>query len=169
MVNPIPEQIDPFELARHGKSVTGEFMVADMDRLVASLDDSTGSVTFNLDFRKKEDGMVATGKIRTEVKMICQRCLNQIPVLVQGEVYLEFVVGAETEGHLESEGYETVSVINGSLVLQDLVEDEVLLALPFSPMHNVGECPADTIVEKLQEQGRPNPFAVLSSLKNKQE
>lgn len=169
MVNQVPEHIDPFKLSRQGKSFSGDFNVSDMPRLTASLVDDSGIVSYRLDFSRIDQATIATGQFCTEVKMECQRCLNQVVVPVQGEVHLEFVVGEETEGQLEDQGFETVTVEDESFSVIALIEDEVLLSLPFSPLHEKGECPGSTIVEKLQETSRPNPFAVLAKLKNDQE
>ena len=176
MVNNFPERIDPYKFARIGESLSGEIAVARMNRLGTSLDNDSGNVEFDLTFGRKERARVATGKFKAEVKMICQRCLNQVNVPVRGEVQLEFVVveeGEEPLARLEDQGYDTVLVINDSLSLVELIEDEVLLALPFSPLHEEGVCPDNAIVEKLQvtneDPDRPNPFAVLAKLKKDQE
>ena len=47
-----------------------------------------------------------------------------------------------------------------------LVEDELILALPFAPMHEV--CPgggADAATDDAPDTGRPSPFAALARLK----
>jgi len=173
MVNHFPELIDPFKFARQGENLHGKIPVARMKRLSDSLDNASGDVEFDLTFDMKDRARIATGKFRTEVKMICQRCLNQVNVTLQGEVHLEFVVGEETVGNFEDQGYETVVVDGDSLSLLKLIEDEILLALPFSPLHEKDECSGSTIVEKLQvtnqKPGKPNPFAVLAQLKKDQE
>ncbi len=176
MVNHFPELIDPYKFARLGEHLIGKYEVARMKRLVTSLDNDSGNVEFDLIFDRKERARIATGGFKTEVKMICQRCLNQVNVAVQGEVQLEFVVveeGGESLARLEDQGYDTVLVENDSLSLAELIEDEVLLALPFSPLHEIDECPDNAIVEKLQitdnQPARPNPFAELAKLKKDQE
>jgi uncharacterized protein len=144
-----------------------------MKRLNDSLDNDDGDIEFELTFDRKEQSGVATGSFSTNVKMICQRCLGQVKLQLEGTVHLEFVEGEEAKGHFEDQGFETVFVENDSLSLLELIEDEVILALPFSPLHDKGECPGSTIVEKLQviNQGpeKPNPFAVLAKLKKDQE
>ncbi len=176
MANNFPERIDPYKFARLGESLSGEVAVARMKRLAASLDNDSGNVEFDLTFGRKDRARVATGNFKAEVKMICQRCLNQVNVPIGGEVQLEFVVveeGEEPIARLEDLGYDTVLVENDSLSLVELIEDEVILVLPFAPLHEKGECSDNAIVEKLQvtnkESDRPNPFAVLAQLKKDQE
>ena len=57
-----------------------------------------------------------------------------------------------------------------AVALSALVEDELLLAMPMVPMHELNQCPARDYVaggagfsEKTQKKGetRPNPFSVL--------
>ncbi len=173
MVKHFPELIDPFKFARQAEKLHGKFPVAQMKRLSDSLDSDGGDVEFELTFDRKERARVATGSFRTDVKMVCQRCLDQVNVAIRGTIHLEFVEGEEAEGRFEDQGYETVIVKDNSLSLLELIEDEVILALPFSPLHEKGECPGSTIVEKLQvtnqNPDKPNPFAVLAKLKKDQE
>ena len=176
MVNNFPERIDPYKFARLGENLSGGIVVAQMKRLAASLDNDNGNVEFDLTFGRKDRARVATGSFKAEVKMVCQRCLNQVNVPIGGDVQLEFVVveeGEEPLSRLEDLGFDTVLVENDSLSLVELIEDEVILVLPFSPFHEKGKCSDNAIVEKLQvmneNPGRPNPFAVLAKLKKDQE
>lgn len=170
MANQIPEHIDPLKFARTGEKLAGEINVEQMNRLTDSLSDDSGVVTFKLDFDRKNRARVAIGDFETEVSMICQRCLNPVKISVQDEIQIEFVIGEDAEGRLEDQGYEMVLVIDDELIpLQNLIEDEVILALPFSPSHKMGNCPDNVIIEKLQATEKPNPFAILAKLKNDQE
>jgi uncharacterized metal-binding protein YceD (DUF177 family) len=45
-----------------------------------------------------------------------------------------------------------------------MIEEEILLNLPFAPMHPPGEC--QPAVEHFGSE-KQNPFAILASLKNK--
>ncbi|ETJ31722.1 conserved protein, DUF177 family [Escherichia coli] len=52
-----------------------------------------------------------------------------------------------------------------------MVEDEIILALPVVPVHDSEHCEvseADMVFGELPEEAqKPNPFAVLASLKRK--
>jgi uncharacterized protein len=62
---------------------------------------------------------------------------------------------------------------NEQLMIANVIEDEIILALPSIPRHESGECTVAEDVEKPQhdaEEGvekAPNPFAVLAKLKAK--
>ena len=48
--------------------------------------------------------------------------------------------------------------------LLTLIEDEILLALPMAPAHEIDQCPATETIEKNSINKR-NPFAELKDLK----
>ncbi|MFK8066712.1 MAG: DUF177 domain-containing protein [Gammaproteobacteria bacterium] len=169
MANQFPEQFDPIKFAKTGENLSGQISVAQLHRLTLSLYDDNGIVKFDLKFEQKNRSRVAIGKFETEVNMICQRCLNPVKVPIQDNIQLEFVIGEDVEGHLEDQGYEVVTLVEEMLALAELIEDEVMLALPFSPLHDEGKCSDNAIIEKLQKTEKPNPFAVLAKLKNDQE
>ena len=59
----------------------------------------------------------------------------------------------------------------GEIDLLGAVEDELILALPLVPMHSSEHCEvseADMVFGELPDEAqKPNPFAVLASLKRK--
>jgi uncharacterized protein len=61
---------------------------------------------------------------------------------------------------LEDDGTDAIEASRELAVLA-LVEDEVLLALPVAPRHEVCALPA-----AVETQSRPSPFAVLAKLKD---
>jgi len=54
-----------------------------------------------------------------------------------------------------------------SVSLHDLIEDEVLLAMPISPMHETDECTAAELLESINSKNTNNPFSILQTLVNK--
>ena len=57
-------------------------------------------------------------------------------------------------------------VAGKAVSLNELVEDELLLAMPMIPMHELSECPARVSL-RAQQHSRASPFAVLDKLKDK--
>jgi uncharacterized protein len=87
-------------------------------------------------------GCVLHVEIRGELDLICQRCLGQMShdVAIERDVYL-----AKDEAELErrdadSETSGDVILLAPKMSLVELVEDEVLLGLPLTPMHAPGVC-----------------------------
>ena len=95
----------------------------------------------------------------------CQRCLGTLQFEVKADVSIGFVEGLDEAEQLP-EDLDPQMVKEGRVALRDLIEDELLLALPQVAMHPIGECmvptgePGDKPVAKKQ-----SPFAVLAQLK----
>ena len=101
----------------------------------------------------------------------CQRCLGPVDVPVSFEREFRFVASEEVAAVEDEESDEDVLVLSRDFNLLELVEDELLMALPVVPKHEV--CPGavklqvadQNFVEEAAE--KPNPFAVLGQLNKK--
>lgn len=107
---------------------------------------------------------------RAPVWLTCQRCLQPFTVPLDIDQRLRFVRSEAQAEALDAEIEEDVLALSKSLDLRELVEDELLLALPIVPRHGVcpqplpvplGEAPAPDDVPE-----RENPFAALQRLKS---
>jgi uncharacterized protein len=101
-----------------------------------------------------------------EVILQCQRCLLPMSDAVHVDRRFRFVADEDTAAAIDDEIEDEVLVLAKSLNLRDLVEDEVLLALPLVPRHDV--CPEAIPmqfgdVEAVEEKA--NPFAGLAILR----
>ncbi|MBL8350043.1 MAG: DUF177 domain-containing protein [Burkholderiaceae bacterium] len=107
--------------------------------------------------------------VQASVWLTCQRCLQPFRVPLAFERRLRFVRGEAEAEALDAESEEDVLALSRWLDLRELVEDELLLALPLVPRHEVcpeplpvsaGEAaPGDDAPEPL------HPFAALQALK----
>jgi uncharacterized protein len=109
-----------------------------------------------------------TLQAQADLPLQCQRCLTPVVVTVEAERAFVFVADEATAEALDDESEEDVLVISRDFDALSLVEDELILALPLVPRHDV--CPqalptaaADAAFEAASE--RPNPFAALAALK----
>ena len=101
-----------------------------------------------------------------DVVLQCQRCLLPLDEHVHVDRHFRFVADEDTAAALDDEIEDEVLVLPKSLNLRDLVEDEMLLALPLVPRHDV--CPEVVPmqfgdVEIVEEKS--NPFASLALLR----
>lgn len=139
--------------------------IADMQRLVSLLAEPGGTVTSELEFtRDPSDRDVVIGKARATATMTCQRCLRPMQVELDADIAL-VVLADETQAESLPGEVEPVIASNGEVSPLEMVEDELILALPVVPMHGPEarcEVPAETTPTGT---ARPNPFAVLKSLK----
>ena len=101
-----------------------------------------------------------------DVILQCQRCLLPLDEAVHVDRHFRFVADEDAAAALDDEIEDEVLALPKTLNLRDLVEDEMLLALPLVPRHEV--CP-ETIpmrfgdVEEVEEKA--NPFASLALLR----
>ena len=102
--------------------------------------------------------------------MECQRCLGPVCAELQVDRAFRFVADEATAIAEDVETEEDLLVLTRHLDLAELVEDELLLALPLVPRHDVcpdplplTSSPADEAAEDAEVP--PHPFAALAGLK----
>ena len=95
----------------------------------------------------------------------CQRCLGPVVEQLAVERSFLFVHGEDAAAQLDADSEDDVLALTRALDLRELIEDELLLALPLVPRHAV--CPAPLPLAETPElaDDKPNPFAVLAALK----
>ena len=93
-------------------------------------------------------------RIKTDLPVICQRCLNQMTIhLALSYHYL--VCDVENDVPEDDDEIDWLE-INHEMNLLELIEDELLLAMPIAPTHKEA-CNKTS----MQSGEKPNPFAVL--------
>jgi uncharacterized protein len=100
------------------------------------------------------------------VSVRCQRCLQPMAAPLDVDRWIRFVREAAQAEALDAELEDDVLELPRQLDLHELVEDELLLALPLVPRHDV--CPEPLPLgsgPELDVPDRPNPFAALQQLK----
>ena len=190
-VQRLPVEVDPYRLVEQGRIYEGRIPQSDFPRLKEQLfndnksdqtrptDKDTGDnlIQVKLEFtRTKTNLPVIVGNINAALEMPCQRCLQSetVPLETSFEVVL---VSSDAEAQRLQEGYDTWLVEDQRLFIQDFIEDEILLALPFVVSHKTCE-PAKALIEASPDniiidgdaqtdetQEKENPFAVLKDLK----
>jgi uncharacterized protein len=106
------------------------------------------------------------------VWMACQRCLQPLSLPLVVDRRIRFVRDESQAEALDAELEDDVLALTRSLNLQDLVEDEFLLALPLVPRHE--HCPQplpintdEGLPDDVPEEAPPHPFAALQGLKRR--
>jgi uncharacterized protein len=105
---------------------------------------------------------------QVEIDLVCQRCLEPVSTLVQFDREFRFVESEEAALDQDEDAEEDLLVSSPQFDLLELVEDELLMALPVSPKHD--KCPGDLKLSAADADfgatsERPNPFAKLAQLK----
>jgi len=171
MSGPLPDRIDPLRLAESGRELRGSLPLAALQRLVPSLHDTEGVVEVELSGTKEGRIRRLDGHLVTTLKMVCQRCLEPMTLPVEVRFRLGLVTSEEQAERLP-EALEPLLITEPTLLLAELIEDELILALPIVALHPADSaCAAQIPVvqvepEEPDEEPRKNPFAVLSQLKN---
>jgi uncharacterized protein len=155
------QPLDVHALIRQGITLEGEVPVVDLPRLRGTV--LRGApIRFSFRFGRNDEGQaVVTGQVQGMVELTCQRCLEAVAIELDVEVGLG-VVG--TEEAAKALPYELDPLILGEepVRLVDLIEDEILLALPVVPMHAHTCVPAHREHEGMEKAD--NPFAALRGL-----
>jgi uncharacterized protein len=170
-----PDRLDPWRFADLGKEIGGELALETFSRLGACLLKPAGNVSFKLVFsRDQERRAILSGWLKAVLSLQCQRCLEVVNLPIEIHLSVAFVQGAD-EAEMLSEDLDPCLVEDDQVVFMDLLEDELLLALPQVAMHDPGAChaPASRVAEdapiESSGQERKNPFAALAELKRDKE
>ena len=98
------------------------------------------------------------------VTLQCQRCLEPVVVHVEVDRLFRFLPDETAAGALDAECEDEVLVTSRALDVLELVEDELLLALPLVPSHE--QCPVDLMAGVREEPSElQRPFEALGTLK----
>jgi uncharacterized protein len=166
MSTALPRLIEPLRLAEKGARLKGSVELSKMARLAPLLHEQEGEVGADILFSKNSEGIQCiNGALRAQLTVLCQRCLEplELPVYVELKLELTKTLAAEPS---TQDNYEPLLVTAEPLSLVELLEDELLLALPISPMHPEGECAA-AVTQHTVAYTKENPFTLLSNLKKR--
>ncbi|MEZ5564443.1 MAG: YceD family protein [Gammaproteobacteria bacterium] len=93
-------------------------------------------------------------RVSGKVPVVCQRCLKALAWPVKVDVQLT-MVGSNTEANTLADPFDTVLLADGALETADLVEDEVLVALPLVPKHADAACAGRDVLTESSETHQP--------------
>jgi uncharacterized protein len=171
-------RLDVQALAERGERRAGASPLQKMERLAHDLlrlePDSVVRWQVETELRTgTEGGTVPWMHLNADavLPLACQRCLGLVNVPVQIDLWYRFVASEELALAEDDESEEELLVLEPQFDLTALLEDELLLAIPVVPMHEI--CPVvpvmqagdAAVAEAGAESQKPNPFAVLAKLK----
>lgn len=157
-----PQSIDPLRLAHQHRLLKGNFSLATMLRVHDSLCATDGDVSFEWLFSLDElHRPVIRGWIKTSLPMTCQRCLQPVCWEVDVPVAL-MLVSDEAEAENLPDDVDVLTLHTTTVPLIELVENEVILAIPLVPKHEI--CPANEYELPTEADLASHPFAVLKTL-----
>jgi len=165
MLPELPHTIEPEILARKGVTIEGKYAVSELPRLCEILHDHSGHTTFRLEFCQDPDNKhsLIRGGIEATLRTICQRCLSSMELNISSPVNLG-VVSAQADASSLPDGCEPLGLENKTITLSALIEDELILAMPISAMHDIDKCGATRILNEVNAAARNNPFQALRKI-----
>lgn len=166
----LPLTIDAHRAAQKKLDYSGYYspeQVLRVEESVVSIDsDVTSELSFAID---NQYLVVIKGDSDVDVTLKCERCGKNFNHHVHVTYCFSPVIDDERIALLPEE-YEPIIIDQfGEIDLLAMIEDEIILSLPAIPVHNSERCEvsdADMVFCELpNEAEKPNPFAVLASLK----
>ena len=163
----LPREAELRTWASRGIEVEGDVLVTQMPRLraVVASGEKPAYATL-MCWKDEQHRYIVDVKVQATVALECQRCLSQCELELATQSSLCVVWDEDSIKELPA-GYEPL--IAGDVSdLYALVEEELLLALPAVPMHDVGHCEdvsrafSDTRMNVAEEN--ESPFAALGAL-----
>jgi len=139
VLNPLQERFRPFELAGRQARISRNVDAGGLRRFSA-LCDCPNAVRARLEFRFDRPGVVRMdGDLAARVVVECHRCLE--PVSVDLESGFSVVIAAsETQASRLGAERDVLRVDGDEAGLAELIEDELILALPERPC-SLADCP----------------------------
>lgn len=177
----VPEKLDLAAFIHDGAGLAGEWPAMSLERLAdCAAPDAPAQGWPALRWQLQGETRPVKGgkaqdwlqvKAQARVALTCQRCLKAVEENIEVDRWIRFVDTEAEAAALDADSDDDVLAMPRHLDARELIEDEVLLALPLVPRHEV--CPeplvhvddADELVGEEGEGERPHPFAALAALK----
>jgi uncharacterized protein len=170
-----PRHLDVATFAAAQGRLSGEWPLAALHRLgPATAGPTDAGVVWAIHGERREQppGMAEIWlhlRASATLEMVCQRCLQSMPQALNVERSFRFVKDEAEAERLDEHSEDDVLALGHPLDVLALVEDELILALPLIPRHDV--CPQPLMAQAGAPQGSPsredNAFAVLAALRRR--
>lgn len=173
MSGSLPSNIDLIQLADQDTHLSGVIPLRQMKRLLTYCRSDKGdvSVELALSHDRGRDARVMRGEVATEITTTCERCLEPMTLALKNRVDLLLL----TPGQENLEELDDVLIVSGPVSLTELVENELILAMPMIPKHAPDQCAAAKlagdsdsrpgVLRPGQDDSKGSPFAGLAKLK----
>lgn len=189
-----PRKLDMAAFIESGEEMSGAMPIQDWPRLAEELAKDADVASLKPVSWRAQGRLVAQRvggpqlwldlSAHGEIARECQRCLHAVILPLVIDTSIRFVKDEAAAAELDADCDDDVLALSRQFDLQELIEDELIMAQPIVPRHE--QCPTDVaalikaeveavppghvapaeqVGEALTASGKPNPFAVLASLK----
>ncbi len=177
MANPLFDRVLPERLASRGVTIDTTLKIAQLSRIAAIIEDEMAGedgatsasnwselpVQIKLAFRwadERECLVQSEGEVSTSIVALCQRCLKPFEMPLWASLDLLYVE-PDVEVATES-SFEVWELEEEFLRPLDVVEEALVLAIPFVPMHqSTKDCTSLVETAVKEKPDVQNPFAGL--------
>lgn len=165
----LPLVLDAWRMVATGRRFEGLLPLVGFKRLSSSLIEAEGDCHYVVEFGRDDMGQRFVDlHLQAQLPLLCQRTLERFFYPVDITQRLGLIRDEAEEAALLPDVEAVLVDDHGSLNPADLIEDELILAIPVVPINPDSEAieaewPAD--IEEIEEE-TPNPFAALSALKD---
>ena len=165
-----PTPVDAWRMVAARREFEGRSPLARMQRLRdLLLEPEAGDVRYRASFGTDACKVPFLELVvDAQLPLLCQRSLQRFLLPVRIEQRLGLIRDEADEAALPP-GYEALLVPgDGLLSLEDVVEDELILAVPVVPVDPQTQAVERESAPAAEEQAQASPFAALAGLKSKQ-
>ncbi len=166
MSRDFPALVNFWRMAQARRGFKGTWPLARMERLRSLLASDAGEAGFTISFGIDDAGYAfADLHVSAELILECQRTLEAFGLPVDQHVRLG-LIATEADAVALPEGYEPLVARDEPSALVDLIEDELILALPLIAKKPVAvDEPAFEYATGPAPEPAESPFGALASLK----
>lgn len=164
----LPGEVSIARLLAAEAKLDGRLAIKRLRRLADLLASNEGNADVVLQFIRDDEGRrLIKGSVSAVVAVYCQRCLDPMTLTLTQDFALAMVAGEDPARHLPEE-LEPVIVVEDTVDLHTLVEDELLLALPIVSLHEQN-CATHVYMsaEEPEQEPRQKPFEDLAEMLGK--
>lgn len=162
----VPDVIDAWRMVTARREFEGRIPLAAMERLRGSLVDCDGEVRFALTFGTDALKVPFVElRIDAALPLECQRSLQRFLLPVALVQRLGLIRDEADEAALPPDYEALLVAADGMLRPAELVEDELILALPVVPVSPDADVVERDFAPTAEETAQANPFAVLAGWK----
>jgi len=168
MSPPWSQPLDVDRLSRGEAEIEFDVPLAELPRLKSRIPGIGGSVRGTARFGQQSGFAVAEMSLAGTARLQCQRCMQAMELGIESTTNLALIL-AEADAAEVPDELEPVLAREGRISTGELVEEELLLALPIVPLHEeLAECAvppaAPLIAEEGPEHVTQRPFEGLAEL-----
>jgi uncharacterized protein len=159
------ELLDLTALVAQGSELEIDCELKSLTRLAPLLSDRAGAAHGKFRFHRVAGAPAAEGRVTASLTVTCQRCMGDLGIDVDSECRLVFA-DTEAADAAAPADEELVGTHGGRISLAELVEEELLLAMPLVALHGEGTGCSRQAAAGAQAAGEPTqrPFAALRDL-----